>query len=232
MQRRVIYALKRSSRRSIGFTISVEGLRVSAPKWLGDHAIDAALQSKAAWIVRKLHEQHERLQRAGPSKFEWCDGASIPFLGQTLLIMLNPNLAATHSELNTPQPTLHLKLPQNTASQQICEATQRWLQQHVLHIFQARCEHFGRQLQVHIKRLSLSAAKTRWGSASANGSIRLNWRLVHHSLACIDYVVVHELAHLREMNHSPRFWAVVRSVLPDYEQSMRSLKNGLRPLCD
>ena len=76
-----------------------------------------------------------------------------------------------------------------------------------------------------MKRLSLSAAQTRWGSASADGSIRLNWRLVHFGLQVIDYVVAHELAHLREMNHSAAFWDVVRSVVPDYEKMRTTLKD-------
>ena len=77
-------------------------------------------------------------------------------------------------------------------------------------------------------RLSLSSAATRWGSANANGAIRLHWRLIQLPLPTIDYVVAHELAHLREMNHSPRFWAVVRSVVPDYRAARRQL--GSEPL--
>ncbi len=76
-----------------------------------------------------------------------------------------------------------------------------------------------------VARLSLSSAATRWGSANANGSVRLHWRLIQHPLATIDYVVAHELAHLREMNpHSARFWSVVRSVVPDYEEARARLR--------
>ena len=66
---------------------------------------------------------------------------------------------------------------------------------------------------------------TRWGSASADGSIRLNWRLVHFKLSVIDYVVVHELSHLRVMDHSPRFWDTVRAVVPDYADLRGQLKD-------
>jgi predicted metal-dependent hydrolase len=85
---------------------------------------------------------------------------------------------------------------------------------------------------VRVARLSLSSATTRWGSASATGAIRLNWRLVHFGLPVIDYVVTHELAHLREMNHSPAFWDVVRSVLPDYEAARSTLRHELAPVLD
>jgi predicted metal-dependent hydrolase len=80
--------------------------------------------------------------------------------------------------------------------------------------------------------MALSSAATRWGSANADGSIRLNWRLVHFGLPVIDYVVAHELAHLREMNHSEAFWDVVRSVVPDYEAARGVLKTEVVPVFD
>jgi predicted metal-dependent hydrolase len=82
---------------------------------------------------------------------------------------------------------------------------------------------------VRWKKLSLSSAGTRWGSASADGSIRLNWRLVHFKMSVIDYVVAHELSHLRVMDHSPRFWDTVASVMPDYPQLRRQLKDDTLP---
>jgi predicted metal-dependent hydrolase len=83
---------------------------------------------------------------------------------------------------------------------------------------------------VQVRRLSLSSAATRWGSASADGSIRLNWRLVHFALPVIDYVVTHELAHLREMNHSPAFWDVVRQALPGFEAARGRLRSDTLPV--
>jgi predicted metal-dependent hydrolase len=91
---------------------------------------------------------------------------------------------------------------------------------------------FAARLGVRYSRLSLSSAQTRWGSASVDGSIRLNWRLIHFAMPTIDYVVAHELAHLREMNHSPRFWDVVRSVMPDYEQVRGHLKHSVLPVLE
>jgi len=123
-------------------------------------------------------------------------------------------------------------LPHTASAEQIRDAVQSWLQRQARRVFEERCQHFAQQLGVRVTRLSLSSAQTRWGSASADGSIRLNWRLVHFALPSIDYVVAHELAHLREMNHSPRFWDVVRSVLPDYERARGHLKDGLVPLLD
>jgi predicted metal-dependent hydrolase len=121
-------------------------------------------------------------------------------------------------------PRLLVALPRDADEARIRETVQGWLQREARRVFAERVAHFEARLGVRVKRLSLSSAATRWGSANANGAVRLHWRLIEHPLATIDYVVAHELAHLREMNHSARFWAVVRSVVPDYEQSRARLR--------
>jgi len=234
----VAYALKRVRRRSIGFVVGVEGLSVNAPKWVGVGDIEAALREKGTWILRKLREQQERQRRLQAAKVEWRDGTSIPFLGEPVIVVLDPR--ATGAVLNSnvdalpgvPRLTLHIGLPPTATPEQIRDAVQSWLQRQARRVFEERCHHFTQQLGVRYTRLSLSSAQTRWGSASADGSIRLHWRLIHFAMSTIDYVVAHELAHLREMNHSPRFWDVVRSVVPDYEQARGSLKGDVLPVFD
>ncbi|MFT3953590.1 MAG: SprT family zinc-dependent metalloprotease [Piscinibacter sp.] len=231
----VAYALKRARRRSIGFIVGAEGLSVNAPRWVGLGDIEAALREKSGWILRKLREQQERVQRQLQARIEWRDGAAVPFLGETVIVVLDPR--ATGAVLNSdaealpgvPRLTLHVGLPHTAAPEQIRDTVQSWLQRQARRIFEERVQHFADRLGVRCTRLSLSSAQTRWGSASADGSVRLNWRLVHFALSTIDYVVTHELAHLREMNHSPRFWDVVRSVLPDYERARGTLKDDVLP---
>jgi len=128
--------------------------------------------------------------------------------------------------------TLHVGLPHGADSAQVRDTVQAWLQRQAVRIFQERCAHFSARLGVTMKRMSLSNAQTRWGSAGSDGSIRLNWRLVHFSMSTIDYVVAHELAHLREMNHSPRFWDVVRSVIANPQQERSRLKDDHLPTFD
>ena len=225
-------------RRSIGFIVGLEGLSVNAPKWVGISDIEVALRAKGPWILRKLHEQRQRQQRLQAAKVEWCDGTSIPFLGEQVIIVLDPRVtgAVLHSDDSTlpgvARLTLHISLPHTASEEQVRDAVQSWLQRQAKRVFEERCQHFAQQLGVRYTRLSLSSAQTRWGSASADGSIRLNWRLIHFALPTIDYVVAHELAHLREMNHSPRFWDVVRSVLPDYKQARGTLKGDVLPVFD
>jgi len=225
------YALRRVRRRSIGFVVSPEGLAVNAPRWVSLQNIDTAVQAKASWILRKLHEQRERARRVEAARIEWRDGTSLPFLGETVIVVLDPRVAGAVLNADAqalpgvPRLTLHVGLPQSAEPEQIRDVVQSWLQRQALRVFTERCQHFAPTLGVTMKRLSLSAAQTRWGSASADGSIRLNWRLVHFGMPVIDYVVAHELAHLREMNHSAAFWEVVRSVVPDYERMRTTLKD-------
>ena len=237
-EHRVSYALRRARRRSIGFVVGPEGLAVSAPRWVGVAEIEAALREKAAWILRKLHEQRERAHRTAAARVQWRDGTTIPFLGDSVIVVLDPRVTGAVLESaagglpGVAHLTLHVGLPQHASSEQIREAVQSWLQRQARRIFEERCALFAQRLNVRIKRLSLSSATTRWGSASADGSIRLNWRLVHFALPVIDYVATHELAHLREMNHSAAFWGVVRSVLPNYEQALGTLREQVLPTLD
>ncbi|MDH4051489.1 MAG: M48 family metallopeptidase [Rubrivivax sp.] len=235
---RVAYALRRGRRRSIGFTVGPEGLAVSAPRWVGLADIEAALQEKGSWILRKLQEQQERARRQLAARVDWRDGATLPFLGDTVILVLDARStgavlhAADDILPGVPRLTLHLSLPEQASAQQVRDAVQSWLQRQARRVFEERCALYAQRLGVRVRRLALSSAATRWGSASADGSIRLNWRLVHFALPVIDYVVTHELAHLREMNHSPAFWEVVRSVMPGYEQARTALRDGVLPVFD
>jgi len=234
-EHRVGYEFRRAKRRSIGFVVGSEGLSVSAPRWVSMNEVDQALQAKAGWILRKLHEQRERADRLQASRIEWRDGTSLPFLGESVVVVLDPRVTGAvldpggEALPGVPRMTLHVGLPQSATQSQIREAVQSWLQRQARRVFEARCEHFAQALGVRVRRLSLSSAATRWGSASADGSVRLNWRLIHFAMPVIDYVVTHELAHLREMNHSSAFWEVVRSVLPDFERSRGALRDELLP---
>jgi hypothetical protein len=124
---------------------------------------------------------------------------------------------------------LRVGLPKTATPEQIRDAVQAWLMRHAREHFQQRLDHFAPLLQVQWRKLSLSSAGTRWGSARIDGAIRLNWRLIHFRHAVIDYVVAHELSHLRVMDHSARFWDTVRSVVPDYAELRGQLKDDAIP---
>lgn len=236
----VAYEFRRGKRRTIGFSVGAEGLTVSAPKWVPLYDIDKAVLEKSAWILKKLQETRDRHQRMESARIEWKDGATLPFLGEQVMVVLDPRHAfggvgaeLKDSDANTllgvTRRTLHVGLPQSATAEQIRDVVQAWLMRQAKRIFTERLNHFSPTLGVQWHRLSLSSAGTRWGSASADGSIRLNWRLVHFRQPVIDYVVVHELSHLRVMDHSPRFWDTVRAVVPDYAQLRGQLKDDAIP---
>jgi predicted metal-dependent hydrolase len=229
----VAYEFKRSRRRTIGFSVGPDGLVVHAPSWVPLREVDAAVQEKSRWIVRKLGETHERHQRLTAHRIEWRDGSVFPFLGQDVTVQLEPRhaFAAAGAELKTdlPVPCLLVGLSHAATPDQIRDAVQAWLMRQARRIFTQRLDHFAPQLQVQWRKLSLSNAGTRWGSASIDGAIRLNWRLLHFRQNVIDYVVVHELSHLRVMDHSPRFWDTVGTVVPDYALLRRQLKDDALP---
>ena len=252
----VAYAFRRGKRRTIGMAVGPDGLEVSAPRWVTLGEVESALREKADWISRKLVEMGERQQQLGAARIVWCDGVVLPYLGDQLRVVLDSSAALkkssaqlelAHSQAHAhdaalmpddahapsaarlPLHTLRLGLPLNAQPEQIRDAVQAWLMRQAKALFVERLNHFAPLLGVQWQRVSLSSAATRWGSASANGAIRLNWRLVHHTRDVIDYVVAHELSHLRVMDHSPRFWDTVKSVMPDYAQRRQVLKDEPLP---
>jgi predicted metal-dependent hydrolase len=234
----VAFELRRSRRSTIGFTVSVEGLMVRAPLSATVRVVEAALQQKADWILRKLDEMQRRGQQIDQSRIVWKDGVVLPFLGQDLQVVLDPShafvgkgaaLNLQHASDASAPRLLQVALPHQAQPVQIRDTVQAWLQRQARDNFMQRLHHFAPQLQVQWRRLSLSNAVTRWGSASSDGSIRLNWRLIHVRQPIIDYVVVHELSHLRVMDHSPRFWDTVSTLVPDYAELRAELKSAPVP---
>jgi len=233
---RVAYEFKRGKRKTIGFVVGAEGLSVRAPRWVTLRDVDAAIKEKSDWILRKLLETRQRHARVEATRIEWKEGAQFPFMGETVVIRLDPKhgFASVGGTLDASDGVggpriLRLAVAQNAEASQIRDAAQAWLMRHARRLFIERLDHFAPRLGVRWQKLSLSNAATRWGSASVDGSIRLNWRLIHFRLPVIDYVVAHELAHLRVMDHSHRFWETVESVVPDYGLLRQQLKDESVP---
>jgi predicted metal-dependent hydrolase len=245
---RVAYEFRVARRRSIGFSVGLEGLSVRAPRWVRRADVEQALHERGDWILDKLAEQQQRNHRLEAARVQWREGASLPFLGEPLVLVIDPRVTGAVLQADPeglpdvqqqagslpgmPVRVLRVGLPHDAGAEQLRDAVQGWLQRQARRLFEQRCSHFAPRLNVRVKRLSLSSAATRWGSASSDGSIWLHWRLIHFSLPVIDYVVAHELAHLREMNHSRAFWEHVRSVVPDYQRARHLLDDHPVPVLD
>ena len=223
----VSYRFERSRRKSIGFLVGADGLVVRSPNWVTLREVDAAVQEKGAWIVAKLQQFKERQTEQFQKAIEWRHGAEVPFLGRTVqLCVLERGVGRVRGQDLAPEQVLPVTVPPGASVTQVRDAAQAWLKKQAKVLFEERLHHFAPLLGVRWQKLSLSSASTRWGSARNDGHIRLNWRLIHLPISQIDYVVVHELAHLREMNHSPRFWETVGEVMPDFAERRKALRQA------
>lgn len=225
----VAYLLQRSRRRSLGFSIGDDGLTVRAPRGLSLAQIEQALRRKSDWIQAKLAAAAQRQRQLQRNRIQWQDGARIPYLGRHLVLQVGRSAATAQPRVHAAHDAagkgaLELQVPPDAEAQLLATLTQRWLREQARAFYSARLNHFAPGLGVHWQRLRLSSARARWGSASARGTISLHWRLIQLAPEVIDYVVVHELAHLLEMNHSARFWAHVARVLPDYAERRAALR--------
>ncbi|KWN71065.1 M48 family metallopeptidase [Burkholderia stagnalis] len=217
------YRLKRSARRTIGFTIDGSGLTITAPRWVTLADIEAAITEKQRWIFAKLAEWKTRTEQRALPQIDWRDSAQLPYLGKSVTVALASDAGTVAFDGDALR--LALPLPAQADAQQIKDRVQGWLQGEAKRIFGERLAHYADKLGVTYSMYALSSAATRWGSCSSDGKIRLNWRLIHFPMSIIDYVVAHELSHLREMNHSPRFWQTVESIFPEFREARHTLKH-------
>lgn len=230
LERPLSYMLKRSRRKSIGLRISDEGLVLTAPHWATNQHIQQALDTKATWIFSKLEERLKRLQQQAMSHTVWQEGGQLPYLGVTITLQLNPLLKQPvyAGDLNQPshEDRLCLHLPPDADSQRIQDLCHSWLQQQAKRDFSIRLSYFLEKsgYQTRFNQWRLGSPAKRWGSCSSQGNIMLNWRLIHFAPAIIDYVIAHEVAHLKEMNHSPAFWQEVERLLPTFYTARQQLK--------
>ncbi len=210
---RVGYELQRSARKTLAIKVAAQGVTVAAPKAVTLAQIEAFLHKNGPWLLETLAKSQAQ---AAARQLKLEHGATLPILGQPWTLHLSPG--GNRAQLAHGQIHLFLKPEADPAP-----VLTRALQRHALSLFSERLAHYGQHL-ASLPPLHLSSARTRWGSCSRLSGIRLNWRLIHLPLELIDYVVAHELAHLEEMNHSPRFWAAVERLYPHWRPARQQLK--------
>ena len=216
--REVDYQLVRARRSSIGIEIGLSGLVVRAARWVTVRAIEAALTERATWVVRTLAAWQLRRRAVLPR--EWKSGAPILYRGSELALVLHPArskaVAADLFHLTVRHPTPH-------DEEQVAAFVGGWLKDEALRALVPRVAAFASRIATALPTTRLSNGRSEWGSCNHKGEIRLNWRLVHLPPDLADYVVAHEVAHLVELNHSARFWALVESLFPGHAAARRAL---------
>lgn len=210
--------VKRSSRRrSVGLKVCQGRVVVSSPAFLSDKQIQALIVGKASWIKRQLASQVVR------NPLQYREGESLLYLGQLLILKLAQG--RNHCELSQGGQ-LQLTLPSVSKPHLIRKSLINWYKQQASLYLNQRVEFFAQLTGLTPTGMAIKTFKARWGSCSRQGIIDFNWQLMMIPAEVIDYVVVHELCHLKYFNHSKQFWGLVSRFLPDYNNHKIWLKHN------
>jgi predicted metal-dependent hydrolase len=215
----VSYQLEQRPRRTVGLKITSDGLIVHAPKGIGEAELQRMLLSKWSWIVDKLAQQSSRQVQ----EVQWRDGESLLLLGKTVYLDIVED--SVNRQAKQEGNVISLGVTDINNQAHIARKVLLWYRQFALQDFQRRIEIYAAKLGIPTPPVFLSNAKGRWGSCNSRHEIRLNWRLIQAPPALINYVVAHELAHTKQMNHSAKFWAIVEKLQPEYKQTEKALKD-------
>ncbi len=209
----------RTRRKTIALILMPDGrLVVRAPLHTTQHQIDEMIDQKAGWIREKQKVALERQTQHPHHRF--AEGETFLYLGESYPLQ----------RTDRARPLLALENGQFLLSRSVqkdkVDIFIAWYREQARRVFDERIACYENLTGLRHKLLKISSARSRWGSCSSIGTLSFPWRLVMAPLPVIDYVVVHELAHLVEPNHSTRFWQKVENILPDYRQRLAWLKNN------
>lgn len=216
------YQLKRSSRRrTLALQVGPQGLTVLSPLYLEKSQIDQFIDRKAAWIRQHLTTQQQRPQQGYP-----VQGEQLMLRDQPLrLRVVDDSVSGVTLESQTLWVQLSRRIKPENRARQLLTLLEDWYQQEAQQYFAERLQFWSAQMGLSYRTLQIKGWQTRWGSCHSDGTICLNWRLLLAPAWVGDYVVVHELAHLRQMNHSPAFWQLVAQYYPAWRDAKAYLKH-------
>ncbi|MDR0453915.1 MAG: M48 family metallopeptidase [Deferribacteraceae bacterium] len=215
------YTLTRARRKTLALYVRNGAVEVRAPLKISKAEIERFVASKKRWIEIKLTGSNEQmLQR---KNFRLYYGGYVTYCGKLYLI------AAKEGNLRGFDGKQFF-MPPDLSPEQIKTACVQIYRNLAKHILTDKTFAFAKRMAVNPATVKINGAKTRWGSCSVRRNINFSWRLVMADEEIIDYVVVHELAHIKEMNHSARFWAIVENILPDWRVKKMKLKDLQRRL--
>ena len=214
------YKLIKKYRRTISLKITPKGLVVNAPILMANYKINQLLQKKSKWIQKKLLQSS-----ISEELFKIQNGENFKILNNEIVIILkagvnNISIEADRCFISFKNLSDHLKLKKFFLI---------WLKEYALQHFTQRVKELCIKNNLEVKVTLVSNAKTRWGTCNSRKEIRLNWRLIQAPPFVIDYVICHELSHLKFMNHSSDFWQQVQLLFPNYKEAELYLKeNGFK----
>jgi predicted metal-dependent hydrolase len=212
--------VRRRGRRGVGREVDESGLTVSAPATMPLARIEALVRESEPWVLKKIAEWRLRQVPAA----SWRDGAELPFLGEALVLRL-VQAARPHAELHGDQLWVATRAGggEGADEEEVRRATVAWYKREARAYLAPRTAMLAERAGIAPPRFMLSSAMSRWGSCNSRREVRLAWRLVKAPTEMIDYVICHELAHLRHMNHSAAFWAEVERQCPGHKRLREAL---------
>jgi Predicted metal-dependent hydrolase len=225
------YTLKYSKRKSLEIKIKNDGqIYVSAPFYVSIKEIEDVLNKKSVWIEKKLHLMKEQCKNPYS---ELASKGTILFMGQDILFNITEN-NKKRVYLSFDGGKLDLEIPVGFQSHDkdilIKENLKRFYKKNTEDYLEQKIEYYEKVVGVKSVDFKVKDQKTRWGSCSSKGNLNFNFRLSMAPDYVFDYIIVHELCHLKEMNHSKRFWALVKCYYPEYNKANIWLKNNSRKL--
>lgn len=216
--------------RYLRFSLKPNGvLHITAPKNRPFATIEKEISEYKDWIFKK-HDEYEKIRQRFPV-LRWQNGERFPFLGESYFLKLEP-FSGHRPLIQLDLDQLHYFYPQSWDHKNNCEKS-TLLRQALLKFYKnkavltmsARTRKWSEEMLLFPKQLSFRNQKTRWGSCSSEGKISFNWRLIAYSQELMDYIIIHELAHLKHQNHSSRFWALVEEFCPEHQKHRRTLRD-------
>ena len=219
--RRLEYTLIQSARADVLLqALPRAGIRVYAPKYMRLRDVDALVRERAAELLQMQADVEARLE-ADRQAHPVTDGSPILIEGRRCVLRLH---AGARRAARLDGDELHLTLPDVDSDPAVRAAIKSALSARALARVRERLDHFAPRVGRSPGRVAIRDQKSRWGSCSQKGNVNFNWKLIMAPPPVLDYVVIHELCHLYEFNHSPRFWALVEAQMPEYEVWKKWLK--------
>ncbi len=222
MEHRLSYHLLRSRKRrkTISLHVKEDGrVIIHAPYRTPTSEIDKFINEKQSWIAEKISEREKKRKEAEKT---FLPGEKFLYLGEWYPLEMQ--------ESNNKEPPLKLAFGKFILSKDHLEEARdlfiEWYKKEAKERIVERIDYYSNRFHLFPKGIKTTNAKSRWGSCSRSNRLSFSWRIIMASLTVIDYVLIHELVHIREKNHSRRFWSTLESILPDYRKHRLWLKEN------
>lgn len=221
------YSIEYKTKKNIAIYVDINGVRVTAPHRTSIKHIEDLLLKKSSWILKKLHQMDETKQLVTYKEF--TTGEEIPYLDNNYPLVVTSKSNIKKASLSFQNSCFTAEIPDNYSSTERKTALKqlliKWYKTQGKNDIQERLKYLCPKLGKHPSKVTVKEQKTLWGSCNPiRKTININWRILMAPIEIVDYIIVHELAHLHHPNHSPEFWRTVSSILPDYKERRSWLK--------